>query len=128
LRFILAHKFRQKRVSGGADEANRKFTDFASCGSLRSAYGYFRLSERTHRLNVKNFAFRSDFHNAASAREELQPEFTLQVRNGLTNRRLRYVKMPRGFAISLPLHHGREISKMPQFHTVAPIDRSSLSI
>jgi hypothetical protein len=47
------------------------------------------------------------------------PMSYLKVRYGAANGRLRNVQSPRSFAIALPLHNCREVSKMAQFHADA---------
>ena len=113
-----------KKTPSPSRESQSTASRFRPCGAFRSLHSAVHPRQGLHCFSVKDFPLRRELHCAFCSCEQLKLEFILKVCYGATDSRLGNVQPPRSFAIALPPHNGREISKVAQFH----IDARFLSI
>src|SRR4051812_2896179 len=114
--FVFAQQLRQKHTSSRANQADPEFSNLALCRSPGCGNCRLRLRKRLQCFLVEHLAFWSEPRTSPRSRKEFDAEFVLKISHGLTDRGLRDIEVTRCFAVSLPLHNSREVTKMPKFH------------
>src|SRR5262249_52018149 len=112
-RLVITYQTGKKGARSRAEKTNRQLSNLSFRRTSGRIHGNLCLRERTDRFRIEDFAFRCELHGTLRPLEQLQPKLLLQIGHRLADSRLRNINLPGGLTITLPLHDGGEVSKVP---------------